>query len=275
MNRFFHKANPLTPEEGERLLKLVSGVSNATVARRFIQATGPLGAGVQTVPNETIIGITEGYKNILGNNGARVITGKKSSEIVPIISKDFVLHWRDLDEARQTGQPLSFAKAAAAAASCARTEDKLVFYGHSAYGYEGLMTIEGRNILTGLHWGNAGDAFNNFTKITRILMSRGYNGPFAAVVHPNIYADMHRVLEGSSLLEISHVKALLTAGVFRSSLLAPRSGLVVSTGKENLELIVSVDASIAFLGAKQMNLPFRVFKAVYLRILQSDAICTF
>ena len=275
MSRFFHKGDPLAREEWEQLLKVVSGVSNATVARRFIQTTGPLGAGVQTVPNETIVGITEGYKNILGEDGARVVAGKKSSEIVPIISKDFVLHWRDLGEARQTGQPLSFAKAAAAAASCARTEDKLVFYGHSVYGYDGLMTVEGRNILTGLQWGNAGDAFNNFTKITRVLMARGYNGPFAAVVHPHIYADMHRVLEGSSLLEISHVKALLTAGVFRSSLLSPRSGFVVSTGKENLELIVSVDASIAFLGAKQMNLPFRVFKAVYLRILQSDSICTF
>ena len=275
MERFFHKADPLAQEEWGRLLKIVTGVSNATIARRFIQTTGPLGAGVQTVPNETLVGITEGYKNILGDYGMRVVAGKKSSEIVPIISKDFVLHWRDVGEARQTGQPLSFAKAAAAAASCARTEDKLVFYGHSAYGYEGLMTVEGRNIVTGLHWGNAGDAFDNFTKMTRVLEAQGYNGPYAAVVHPNIYADMHRVLEGSSLLEISHVKALLTAGVFKSSLLAPRTGLVVSTGKENLELIISVDASIAFLGARQMNLPFRVFKAIYLRILQSDAICTF
>jgi len=275
MSRFFHKGDPLTREEWERLMKTVNAVANATVGRRFIQTTGPLGAGVQTVPNETMVGITEGYKGLLGDDGARVVAGKRTSVIVPIISKDFVLHWRDLAEARQTGQPLSFAKAAAAASSCARTEDKLVFYGHSVFGYEGLMTVAGRNTLRGLQWGNAGDAFNNFTKLTRILRSRGYNGPFAAVVHPRTYADMHRVLEGSSLLEISHVKAMLTAGVYRSSLLAPRTGLVVSTGKENLELMVSADTSLAFLGAKQMNLPFRVFKTVFLRILRSDAICTF
>ena len=275
MTRFSHEADPLTPAEWERLMKTVSAVGNATVARRFIQTSGPLGAGAQTVPTETFVGITEGYKSLTGEVGTRVIAAKRSSEIVPIISKDFVVHWRDLSEARQTGQPLSFAKAAAAASSCARTEDKLVFYGHSAYGYEGLMTVAGRNNLTGLQWGDAGDAFNNFTKLTQILRSRGYNGPFAAVVHPHIYADMHRVLGGSSLLEIAHVKALLTAGIFRSSLLAPRTGFVVSTGKENLELMISVDTSLAFLGAKQMNLPFRVFKAVYLRILRSDAICTF
>ena len=256
-------------------MKTISAVGNATVARRFIQTSGPLGAGAQTVQTETLVGITEGYKSLMGEEGTRVITGKRNSDIVPIISKDFVVHWRDLSEARQTGQPLSFAKAAAAASSCARTEDKLVFYGHSAYGYEGLMTVAGRNNLTGLQWSNAGDAFNNFTKLIQILRSRSYTGPFAAVVHPHIYADMHRVLGGSSLLEIAHVRALLTAGIFRSSLLAPRSGFVVSTGKENLELMISVDTSLAFLGAKQMNLPFRVFKAVYLRILRSDAICTF
>jgi uncharacterized linocin/CFP29 family protein len=275
MTRFFHKGDPLSREEWERLLKTVSAIGNSTVARRFIQTTGPLGAGAQTVPTETFVGITEGYKSLMGEDGTRVIAGKRSSEIVPIISKDFILHWRDLAEARQMGQPLSFAKAAAAASSCARTEDKLVFYGHSVYGYEGLMTIAGRNILTGLLWSSAGDAFNNFTKMTETLRARGYNGPYAAVVHPHIYADMHRVLEGSSLLEIAHVKALLTAGIFRSSLLAPRSGFVVSTGKENIELVISVDTSLAFLGARQMNLPFRVFKAVYLRILRSDAVCTF
>ena len=275
MARFFHKGDPLTREEWELLLKTVSAVGNATVSRRFIPTTGPLGAGAQTVPTETLVGITEGYKSLLGEDGTRVVTGKRSSDIVPILSKDFVLHWRDLAEARQTAQPLSFAKAAAAASSCARTEDKLVFYGHSAYGYEGLMTVPGRNVITGLGWSNPGDAFSNFTKLTQVLRSKGYNGPFAAVVHPHIYADMHRVLEGSSLLEITHVKALFTAGIFKSSLLAPRTGLVVSTGKENLELVISVDTSLAFLGAKQMNLPFRVFKAIYLRILRSDAICTF
>jgi uncharacterized linocin/CFP29 family protein len=86
---------------------------------------------------------------------------------------------------------------------------------------------------------------------------------------------MHRVFKGSSFLEISHVRALLTAGVFKSSLLLPGSGLVVSTGRQNLELSVSVETSVAFLGAKKMNLPFRVFKAIYLRILRTDAICTF
>jgi len=275
MHTFHHTSDPLTPVEWDSLLRTVRAVGNATVARRFIEATGPLGAGTQTVPTETMIGITEGRWSILGDEAGAVRIGIRNSGIVPIISKDFIIHWRDLAEARLMGQTLSMAKAAAAASACARSEDMLVLNGYSPLGYKGLMTIEGRTILNGLQWTNPGDAFRSFTVITETLMRKGYNGPFAAVVHPHIYSDMHRVLEGSSFLEISHVRALLKAGVFRSSLLAPRSGVVVATGKQNIELIVSVDTSVAFLGAKRMNLPFRVFKGIYLRILRSDAICTF
>ncbi len=265
----------MTADEWDGLTKNIRAIGNATVARRFIEATGPLGPGCQTVPIETIEGITEGYKSISGSRKALLTTSSRSSAIVPIISKDFVLHWRDLAEARLIGRGVPLAKAAAAASICARSEDKLVLFGHTPLGYTGIMNVEGRNTVTRLRWHSPGDAFNNFTSITRLLMSKGHDGPFAAVVHPHIFAGMHRVLKGSSLLEISHVKALLTAGVFKSSLLAPRTGMVVSVGKQNLELVISVDTSAAFLGAKKMNLPFRVFKAVYLRILKSDAICTF
>lgn len=275
MSGYFHSGNPLSDVEWNAMNRVVRSVGGSTVFRRFIDVSAPLGAGTQTVPTDTLIGITEGYREARTRLPERIRTGTRSSGVVPIISKDFVIHWRDVEEARLSGRIVSMSKAAAAASSCARTEEKFILFGHSPLGYEGMMTVEGRSSITGLRWGEPGDAFANFTRMTRILMEKGYTGPFATVVHPHIYADMHRVLEGSALLEISHVRALLTAGVYRSSLLTPRSGLVVSTGVENVELLVSVDTSVAFLGASNMNLPFRVFKAVYLRIHRSDAICTF
>lgn len=275
MLKFIHPQDPLTEEEWAILNRVVKTVGNSNVVRKLIDTTSDMGAGFQTVLTESLVGITEGEVSILGQNGMPVETGERSSGIVPIIFHDFVTHWRDLAECRLTRQSFPISKAAAAASSCARAEDKFVLFGHTPLGYQGLMTIEGRNILQGLGWGNPGDAFSNFTRITSLLMEKGYQGPFAAVVHPQIHADMHRVIKGSTLLEISHVRSLLTGGIYRSSLLAPRSGFVVSTGRQNLELFVAVDTSIAFLGARKMNLPFRVFKAVYLRILRRDAICTF
>jgi len=275
MMKFLHPKNPLADSEWDILQRVVRNVGNSNVVRRFIETTPDMGAGFQTVPTESLIGITEGEITLMGSDGIPIQTGARSSGVVPIIFHDFVMHWRDLAECRLTKQSFPISKAAAAASSCARAEDKFVLFGHTPFGYEGLMNVEGRNVVSGLRWGKPGDAFDNFTRITRLLLEKGYHGPFAAVVHPHIHADMYRVIEGSPLLEITHVRSLLTGGVFRSSLLAPRSGLVVSMGRENIELFVSVDTSVAFLGAKKMNLPFRVFKAVYLRILRNDAICTF
>ena len=275
MSRFIHTQNPLTPGEWERLLKTIRTVGNSTVSRRILSTTQPLGAGIQTVPLESQIGLTEGYKVFSDRDSSPVRTNFRGSGIIPIISKDFVLYWRDLAESRLTGQIIPIAKAAAAASVCARSEDKFIFFGHTPLGYDGLMTVKGRNIITGLRWSFPGDAFYNFTQIAQVLVSKGHDGPYAAVVHPQIYANMHSVLKNSSLLEITHVKSLLTAGIFKSSLLAPRSGVVISANRQNLEMVISIDTTAAFLGAKKMNLPFRVFKAICLRILRSDAICTF
>jgi uncharacterized linocin/CFP29 family protein len=275
MSRFTHASDPLTASEWPALNHMVKTVGGSTIARKIIEATGPLGAGIQTVPDEYLVGITEGYISILGSNGSAIKLGNRNSGIVPLIFKDFIIHWRDVEESRLTGQEFSKAKAAAAASSCARAEDKLVLFGHDPLGYSGLMTAEGRNTVEGLEWKRPGDAFRNFTEMIRILAEGGHSGPYAAVVHPRIYTDMHRVLTGSSLLEIAHVRALLTSGVFRSELLFPNTGLVIATGKQNFEMVISVDTSAAFLGARRMNLPFRVFKAIYLRIRRSDAICTF
>jgi uncharacterized linocin/CFP29 family protein len=275
MTTITHFSNPLNQGEWQSLLKTATAVGNATVARRILEVTGPLGSGTQTVPTETLIGITEGYRRNL-EPGERIIKGgERKSGIVPLIFKDFVMHWRDLEESRIMNQALSTAKAAAAAAFCARSEDKLILFGHEPLGYIGLMTVEGRNIFTGLQWSGPGNAFDNFSRMTELLSSKGYNGPFAAVVHPYIYASLHRVLKGSAMLEMDHLRSLLRAGVYRSPLLAPRSGLLLSTGKENAEIVVSVDTSVAFLGAKRMNLPFRVLKGIFLRIINSDSICTF
>ena len=275
MSRMTHISDPLDTVEWQALLKTAKGVGNATVARRILDVSGPLGAGIQTVPTETLVGITEGYKRNFGSTERIIRVSERKSGIVPLIFKDFVIHWRDLAESRIMNHSLSNATVAAAASCCARSEDKLVLFGHEPLGYNGLMTVEGRNIFQGFNWTNPGDAFENFRRMTELLTSKGYNGPFAGVVHPRIYARLHRVLEGSSLLEMDHIRSLLTAGLFRSALLAPRSGLVLSTAKQNAELIVSIDTSVAFLGAKRMNLPFRVLKAVFLRIMRSDSICTF
>jgi uncharacterized linocin/CFP29 family protein len=241
----------------------------------MLPLTGPLGAGTQTVPEERLVGITEGSVGFLGEESPALKPSARSSGVVPLIFKDFVMHWRDVLESRVEQRQFSTAKAAAAAAFLALEEDKLLLFGHGGLRCSGLINEPGSKSLSGLSWHKLGDAFQNFMEIKSRLQQHGHNGPFAALVHPRIYSDMHRVLDGSGLLEIEHVKSILTSGVFKSPLLPPGGGLVIATAKQNAELLISFDTLVAFLGARNMNLPFRVMKAVYLRIHRPDAICTF
>ncbi|MEW6208295.1 MAG: family 1 encapsulin nanocompartment shell protein [Acidobacteriota bacterium] len=273
--RFLHSRDPLTPQEWEMMNKAVRRIGNSSVSRRFIESTEEVGAGTQTAPTKALIGITEGRKGLMGDDRSAVTAMMNSAGIIPILHKDFILHWRDIEQTRATHQGIPLAKAAAAAAICARAEERFVLFGDEALGYEGLMNAGGRCVLTDIRWDRRGDAFDNFRKATRMLMSKGHTGPYAALVTPKTYANMHRIIDDSSLPEIAYVKELVTGGVFASPMMKHLSGLVVSVGRQNVELVVAVDTAAAFLGSKQMNPHFRVFKAVYLRILRSDAICTF
>lgn len=275
MKGFLHSADPLAAEEWEAINTAVRRIGNSSISRRFIESGEELGAGAQTAPTKSLVGITEGRKGLMGDEGSTVTAMMTSAGIIPILYKDFILHWRDIEQSRLNHQGVPLAKAKAAAAGCARAEERFVFFGDKARGYEGLMNAEGRCILTSLRWDRPGDAFENFRKATGLLTSKGHGGPYAALVPPKVYADMHRIIDDSSLPEIVYVKELITGGVFASPMMKNESGMVVSTGRQNMELVVAIDTSAAFLGSKHMNLPFRVFKAVYLRILRSDAICTF
>jgi uncharacterized linocin/CFP29 family protein len=197
------------------------------------------------------------------------------SSVVPIIFKDFVVHWRDIEEARLSGISMPAAKAAVAASACARREDAMVLFGDPGGARQGLMNVPGRNVIKGATWDRPGNAFENFRQAMEVLMLKGHKGPYGAIVTPWIFAAMHNVQEGTTLLEYSHVSSLLQSGVFWSSLMPKDTALVISGGKLHLELIVTIDTSLAFLRYRQMNPVLRVLQSEYLRILQPGALCTF
>ena len=271
-----HTDNPLLEEERERLNQTVIEVARRSlVGRRFIDLYGPLGAGVQTVPSDQFSGVAEGAVDLIGDEEtARVFSDKRVFKTIPLIYKDFLLHWRDIEAARSHNMPLDVSAAAGAAAFCAQREDELIFHGDKKLGIEGLMNAKGRATLKGADWSKPGNAYANVVQATSQLNSNDHYGPYALVTSPNIYASMHRIFEKTGVLEIETVRKLCTDGVFQSNRLNEKEAVVVSTGRENLDLAVSMDMKTAYLGAERMNHPFRVVEAVLLRIKHPDAICT-
>lgn len=265
--------SPLTPEQWALIDGTVTEVArNTLVGRRFIHLFGPFGPGLQVVPNDTYEGVGTGTSDFKGEEEGAVIAATGRNFIpLPIIYKDFLLHWRDLETSRQLNIPLDVSPAAAAAHFCAEAEDRLIFLG--AAGQSGLLNVEGRNGLALGDWSAAGAAFATAVAAVEKLTTAGFYGPYAMVLSPRLYAQTYRVLGHGGLLEIDQMKKVMTAGVYQSPVIPEGKGVVVACGPQNLDLAISQDLVTAFLETSKMNHYFRVFEILGLRIKRPGAIC--
>jgi len=274
---FLNRAEaPLLEEEWAAVDKVVVDVARrALCGRRFIQIFGPLGAAVQDVDYDTFQGLGDAEVTVLGDeSGSAVRAHRRIHENIPIIYKDFVLYWRDLETARMMNMPIDVSAAAAAAAYVAREEDNLIFYGSQGLGYEGLFTVKGHQSMKARDWSVSGNAFQDIVDARVRLLDHGFYGPYALAVNPVWFAHMHQLLQGSGVLEINHVRELATAGVFQSPVVKPNQAVLVSTGIQNFDIALAQDLITAYLGAEQMNHPFRVFESLVLRIKRPQAVIT-
>jgi len=274
---FLNRAEaPLLEEEWAAVDKVVVDVARrALCGRRFIQIFGPRGAAVQDVDYDTVQGLGDAEVTVLGDeSGSAVRAHRRIHENIPIIYKDFVLYWRDLETARMMNMPIDVSAAAAAAAYVAREEDNLIFYGSQGLGYEGLFTVKGHQTMKARDWSVSGNAFQDIVDARVRLLDHGFYGPYALAVNPVWFAHMHQLLQGSGVLEINHVRELATAGVFQSPVVKPNQAVLVSTGIQNFDIALAQDLITAYLGAEQMNHPFRVFESLVLRIKRPQAVIT-
>jgi uncharacterized linocin/CFP29 family protein len=268
---------PLTAEQWAALDEAVISTARAVlVARRCIPLVGPFGPGVLALPDDTVTGAGRGQIDLLGTaEGEAVGIERRGLLPLPLIYKDFWLHWRDLEANRQFGLPLDTGKAAAAAAACAQMEDHLVFEGDATLGLPGLRTVEGRQVLPMRDWGAIGQAFADVVDGVRALTEHGFAGPYALIVSPRLFAELNRVFDGTGVLEFEQVEKLARRGVFPTAVLPEPSALLVDSGAQNMDLAVGLDFSVAYVESANLNHRFRVLESLALRIRRPGAICTF
>ncbi|MCO4760355.1 MAG: bacteriocin family protein [Myxococcales bacterium] len=272
-----HADTPLSDKELERLHEsVVVAARRRLVGRRFIEMFGPMGPGVQAVPYDEFTGEDQGAIDLTGEiDTGPVITDRRTFKPLPIIHKDFIIHWRDLEMWRQLGMPVDDSAAAGAATWCAEREDRLIFHGNERLGFEGLMTHPERHqqpLTKG--WAEPGAALQDVVAATGKMYASGHFGPYAMAVSPQLFANLHRMWEDARTMEIDNVRRLVADGIFRCDVLEGDSAVIVSTGRENMDIAVGLDMTVAYLGAEKMNHPFRVLETLCLRIKHADAICT-
>jgi uncharacterized linocin/CFP29 family protein len=268
---------PLGPGEwGAVDQTVVKTAQSVLVGRRFINLVGPFGPGIEVLPNDVLSGGSAGEIDLLGNEeGEPLRQSSRRFLPLPLIYKDFWVHWRDLEASRQLGLPLDLGKAAAAAAAAAQSEDRLIFDGEVSLDLPGLRTSDARQTLPMSDWDSMGRAFADVVEGVRVLTQAGFTGPYALAVSPRLYADLNRIFDDSGVLELEQVEKLARRGVYPTGVLPEPSALLVDSGAQNLDLAVGLDMSTAYVESSNLNHHFRVLESVVLRIRRPGAICTF
>jgi uncharacterized linocin/CFP29 family protein len=267
---------PLSEDQWERVDAAVEDTGRrALVGRRILPLSGPLGAGVQVVPEYVFRDADRGGVDLLGESEAGIVRSSERRFLpIPLLYKDFRLHWRDLQTQRDLNLPLDTGPAEAAAAVVARTEDDMIFNGQPGLGLEGLLNAAGRGVIAVSDWNTMGNAFRDVVTATQYLTDAGFYGSYAVVASPRMYTAMNRVYENTGVLEIEQVQKLAGAGVYRSAVIPDGRAVVVAVGASNMDLVVAQDLVVAYLASENLNHLFRVQESVVLRIKRPQAIVT-
>lgn len=270
----YHDA-PLNEKEWQTLDEVV--IENARrnlIGRRFIDIYGPLGQGVQSVINDIYEDPEKGSLSFHGEDLDTSNSTKRVHLTIPLLYKDFELYWRDIEQARALDIPIDFSQAANAVTQCALLEDDLIFNGSKEFNISGLTNIKGHLSHIRSDWMKSGNAFTDIVDARNKLLEMGHNGPYALVLSPSLYALLHRVHEGTNVLEIEHVRELVTDGVFQTPMIKGNSGVLVATGRHNLDLVIAEDIETAYMDSESMNHLFRIYECIVPRIKRPSAICT-
>jgi uncharacterized linocin/CFP29 family protein len=254
---------------------VVAAAKQVLVGRRFLPFTGPLGPGTQAIPIDKLSDIDQGAVSIFGEEDAAVAHVSARHWVqLPLLYKDFLLGWRDVEMEHQYGIPVDTGAAYAAAAACARLEDQIVFNGSPTGGLPGLMTVEGHLSVAGGDLKQPGRPLAVVSEAIGKLAAAGSLEPYALVLTPELFTHLFAIHPETGRLEFALISERCKAGVFQSTALPDNHGVVVSVLPHQLDLVVGLDMACGYMGPEKMNHLLRVMETVALRIRRPSAICT-
>lgn len=231
---------------------VVDVIKKNLVGRRFMTLVGPLGWGVEQAP---LFGFEE-------EAGAYVASG--STRYLPLteIREEFLLRAKHLAMVEQTRYDLDLGAVAMAATKLANREDEIVIGG---------LVEQAENVSELGVWDKVGKPFATISQAVATLRSDGFDGPYAAVMNPGMYARLAGLMRHGQR-ELEMVKRLLEGGLYQSTMLDDDLVMVVSPHEWNFDLVVGQDVSTAYLGNEGLDHRFRIFETLALRVKRPGAV---
>lgn len=267
---------PLSEQQADEMLRLsVREVRRTVIGRRLISLFGPLGAGVESVPLETIPEDDPAEIDLEGKPDPKPITTHEQETYirVPLIYKDFLLHWRDVQWSMEMKAPLDLTNAVRAAHQVGDAEDNLVFNGDQDLHLQGLLNYPGTLSVERNDWKNAGAPTKDVYAAIGKLLQAKHHFPYALVTSVDMYEALIKPVKESPALELEQLGKLFEDGIMWSPQIPAGTAAVISTGVQNFDIAVAEDLNIAYLGPSDMNYRFRVYESLALRVKRPSAIC--
>jgi uncharacterized linocin/CFP29 family protein len=226
------------------------------VGRRLLETEGPFGLGLKAIPWGDV------------ESGEGLVT----SSALPVVylHKPFSLGTRDVANYERDGVVLDTRSLSDAARACARLEDDLVFHGTA--GVPGLLTAPEASSLNLLPWDEVGTAASGIIEAITRLDGAGFHGPYSLALAPARYNLLFRLYPQGKQSELEHIQTMVTAGIFKSSLLGSGGVLLASTA-QCASIILGQDMSVGYVGPAGARQEFTISESLAVRVRQPRAIC--
>jgi len=194
---------------------------------------------------------------------------------LPILHKEYTLHWRDVLMRRESGQDLNSQHAENAARQVAEEEDKLILTGEvagtlawPALDIEGLCTATGNQGAAGGAWPT--NVVANVATAKQALRAQGFYGPYRLIVPSVIYGYMEGLIGTTDKWYFQAVgeliggveNILVSDNLIASDGNARDSALLIDVQPGNFNLVVGADITNHLAQKPDMNYFGRVWEAV-------------
>lgn len=276
--------NMLTDEEINYIdTKIVETVRPILIGRSLFPVT-PLGhAGYRLVTFYTQGDMSAAVVDMEGQQESLDQAPLAPHEVkVPVLHKETMLFWRDLEMKRAQGTPLDVAQAKNAARQVAEEEDLLLLTGHGSgqnfLGVEGLATATGRNEVNGGDW--SATFITEISAAITALEDDGHYGPYKLIMPPIFRQQLRARESGVDKWNfqlagelVGGVENLLVSPNLKAADGAADSVLLVEPGEDNFDLLVGEDMHTINHVERNKNIWLQVREVVAPRIRRPTAIC--
>ncbi|MFO8008667.1 MAG: family 1 encapsulin nanocompartment shell protein [Candidatus Brocadiia bacterium] len=233
-------------------------------ARRMLHVEGPYGLGLKAL----------GGPDELVHEEDEMAAAVSAACLVPLASirKGFTIPMRDIAAHERGGVPFGAPQVAHTAIACARREDQILFNGSDALGVAGLLNMDGSASVELGEWAEPGAAMEDLIKAATALDDASFHGPYALGLSPERYNLLFRRYRQGNMVEIEHVRNLVTDGVVKVPAL-DSGGVMVASGRQFATIVLGQDLSVGFIGPADGNYEFDLSETVALRVAHPGCIC--